>query len=333
MTLRQARWLKILAAGAVGSLLVVNLIAYQQAGAMMNFSRAGRRTERPENLGFLDKAKVLLCGVDLPRPRSDLPPSVLGPACRSVILPGTNGIRLGSWYCPSATNGPLVILFHGYGGEKTGVLPVAEAFQEMGCSVLLVDFRGSGDSSESYTTIGFLEAEDVICAIRYAQASLPDSGLVLYGHSMGAAAVLRAADSLGARPDAIIVESVFDNLLHTVERRFEAMKMPCFPAARLLVFWGGVRGGFNGFELAPERYAKGVDCPALFLHGAFDPRARLEDARRVFDAVPSARSGHLKRFKEFSASGHASGLAQSPGEWKETVDRFLTAAFRRQPGL
>jgi len=39
-------------------------------------------------------------------------------------------------------------------------------------SVLLVDFRGSGDSSEAYTTIGFDEAKDVAAVMR----------LVFYGN-------------------------------------------------------------------------------------------------------------------------------------------------------
>jgi hypothetical protein len=53
---------------------------------------------------------------------------------------------------------------------------------------------------------------------------------------MGAAAVLRAVARCGVQPDAIIVESVFDNMLNTVRHRFEAMGVPSFPGAQLLVF-------------------------------------------------------------------------------------------------
>jgi len=66
-------------------------------------------------------------------------------------MDGTNGIKLGAWYCPGQPGRPLVILFNGYGGEKSGTLPEAKALRDLGLAVLLVDFRGSGDSSESYT--------------------------------------------------------------------------------------------------------------------------------------------------------------------------------------
>jgi dipeptidyl aminopeptidase/acylaminoacyl peptidase len=87
------------------------------------------------------------------------------------------------------------------------MVPEARAFLDLGYSVMLVDFRGSGGSSESNTTVGFYEAEDVAAAVRYAQKQLPHSKLILYGGSMGAAAVLRAVANYNVQADAIIVES------------------------------------------------------------------------------------------------------------------------------
>jgi pimeloyl-ACP methyl ester carboxylesterase len=200
----------------------------------------------------------------------------------------------------------------------------ARAFLEMGLSVLLVDFRGSGDSSESYTTLGFREAEDVACAVRYAHDHLPHSQVILYGQSMGAAAILRAIHACGVQPDAIIVEAVFDRMLSTVRNRFRIMGVPSFPSAELLVFWGGRQAGFDGFSLNPVEYAASVRCPILFLHGAADPRARLEEARCVFAAVPAR-----KRFKEFPGIGHEASVARFPNEWKETVGQFLRDADRQ----
>ena len=135
---------------------------------------------------------------------------------------------------------------------------------------------------------------------------------------MGAAAVLRAVDHGGVRPDAIIVESVFDKMLNTVGHRFEAMGLPAFPGAQLLVFWGGFEAGFNGFAHNPVQYAANVRSPILFLHGADDPRAHLAEARRVFAAVPAP-----KWFKEFPGLGHEPAVVRFPNEWKETVGEFL----------
>src|SRR5205085_2544044 len=160
--------------------------------------------------------------------------------------------------------------------------------------------------------------EDVAAAVRYASAHFPHREVVLYGQSMGAAAILRAVNSCGVRPDAIIVEAVFDKMLNTVRHRFEAMGIPSFPSAELLVFWGGHQQGFNGFSHNPVQYAASVDCPILFLHATADPRAKIEEARRVFTAVPAQ-----KRFQEFPEIGHAAAVVHFPVEWKDTVGRFL----------
>ena len=229
-------------------------------------------------------------------------------------------MRLGAWYSSNQTNSPLVILFHGYGGEKTGALPEARKFLEMGFAVLLVDFRGSGDSSESYTTVGFDEAEDVEAVVRYARQQIAPPQLILYGQSMGAAAVLRAIQVYGIKPDAVIAEAVFDTMLNTVRNRFHAMRLPSFPSAELLIFWGGHQAGFNGFEHNPLDYAAGVRCPILFLHGDADPRAQLEQARRVFTAVRSSN----KQFKSFPGVGHVKGV--SPGEYDIYLDGWCDTA-------
>ena len=59
-------------------------------------------------------------------------------------------------------------------------------------------------------------------------------------------------------------------------------------------------------------------CPILFLHGTADPRAHIEEARRVFAAVSAP-----KRFKEFTAAGHEASVVRFPAEWNETVGQFL----------
>jgi alpha-beta hydrolase superfamily lysophospholipase len=316
----------------VAGSIAINILAYRHAYAMMHFTAGNPRTQEPEKLTLGQKVKVLLRGVNIPRPQTRASPLDLGPATRSLRLDDTNGITLGAWYCPGPAQSPLVILFHGYTSEKSGTLPEAKTFLEMGLSVLLVDFRGSGDSSESYTTVGFDEAEDVAAAVRYAHAYLPQRKVILYGQSMGAAAILRAVHSCGVQPDAIIVEAMFDRMLNTVRHRFEAMGVPSFLSAELLVFWGGRQAGFNGFGHNPVQYAASVDCPILFLHGAADPRAHIEEARRVFAVVHAP-----KRFREFPAIGHEASVVRFPGEWKEAVAHFLGevdgAASGRQPML
>lgn len=314
------RWLAVAAAAFTSGVVLLNLLAFRHAYAMTHYTTGSPRTGKPETLTFGQKLGVLFCGISLPRPEASVPLDPLGLPGRALDISCTNGIRLGAWYSPAEESNALVLLFHGYGGDKGALLREAVAFREIGFSVLLIDFRGSGASSASSTTIGYLEAEDVAESTRYAREHLAPSRVILYGQSMGAAAILRAVHSCGVRPDAIIAEAVFDTMLHTVCNRFRAMNLVPFPAAHVLVFWGGCQSGFNGFRHNPRDYASRVECPILFLHGEADPRARLEEARQVYAGVPG-----VKTFHSFPGIGHEPCLARFPGKWRKQVGEFLRA--------
>ena len=296
----------------------LNVLAYRHAYALLHYGTAGEHTHNAGALSLWRKAKVLLVGVNVPRPRGHGTPSTVGMPFREVTLSSTSTVQLGAWLCPKKDATTVVILFHGYASEKSTVLAEARQFYDLGCAVLMVDFRGSGKSSESYTTLGYDEAEDVAAAVAYARAQWPGSRRVLFGQSMGAAAVLRAVSQLGVKPDAIILESVFDTLLNTIRHRFASMGVPSFPSAELLVYWGGRQMGFDGFAHNPADYAANVTCPALILHGTGDARVPVEDARQVFEHL-----GGPKHFVEFSTVGHESCARHNQAQWRQAVGSFL----------
>ncbi len=194
----------------------------------------------------------------------------------------------------------------------------ARAFLGLGASVMLVDFRGSGGSSESYTTVGVHEEEDVAAALHSARLRLSHGNVLLFGRSMVAAAILRAVHSHAVQPDGVMLEAVFDSLVNTVRHRFRAMQVPTFPSAEFLVFRGGRQWGFDGFEHNPSAYAASVRCPVLLMHGARDSRVTLTEARRVFDAIAG-----IKEFVTFEQSGHESYLSNHANQWRSAVERFI----------
>src|SRR5262249_42456363 len=134
------------------------------------------------------------------------------------------------------------------------------------------------------------------------------------------AAVLRAVSVHALKPEALVLECPFDRLLTTVEARFDALGVPSFPAARLLVFWGGVQHGFDGFAHNPVDYAADVACPALVLHGEADRRVTVAQVQAIADRVPGRR-----RVVTFPGLGHQSYRAARPREWQRAVSDFLGA--------
>jgi pimeloyl-ACP methyl ester carboxylesterase len=281
---------------------------------MTQYVSGGERTAPPEDLTLLGKAAVLATGVRVPRPESELGPEALARDARDLRIESTDDVTLAVWYVDRGVSTPLVILFHGYAAEKSSLLPEARALLAMGASVMLVDFRGSGGSSADYTTVGVREADDVAAAMAYAMRSTRHRATILYGKSMGAAAILRSARVHGVAPDAVILEAVFDTLPHTVDNRFHAMGLPAFPASPLLVYWGGRQWGFDGAAHRPVDDARALHCTALVMHGTVDPRATLAEGRRVYDALPGP-----KTFLAFPGVGHASYLESDPDAWRAAV--------------
>jgi uncharacterized protein len=298
---------------------LLNALAYLHARAMTHYGPAGAGTARPESLTALQKVQVVLTGVTVPRPSAEgATPADVGLAFEVHRLAGQGEVELEAWYVPHSQARGLVLMFHGYAACKAALLPEAAAMHELGYALLLVDFRGSGGSGGSETTIGVLEGEDVARAVDYARAHWTELPLILYGQSMGAAASLRAVALCGVRPQALVLECPFDRLVHTVGNRFAAMGLPAFPGAHLLVFWGGVQHGFDGFAHNPVEYAAQVSCPVLLLHGALDRRVTEEQARAVHGAL-----GGPKELEVFEQAGHESYVARQPERWRQVVSRFL----------
>jgi len=183
---------------------------------------------------------------------------------------------------------------------------------------------GIGGSTGNETTLGVYEADDVRRAVEHSRPRAETTPLILYGKSMGSAAVLRAIAVKGVDPDAVIVECPFDRLLSTVANRFSAMGLPVFPFAHMLVFWGGVQHGMNGFTHNPVEYAASVRSPALLMHGSRDPRVSVAEVDSIFEKLAGE-----KQLVLFPQAGHESYLAVDAVRWNEAVDDFLESVVSR----
>lgn len=315
---RWGRWLGLV---LLLTVVALNLAAFMQAHAMTHYSAGGPRTTRPESLTPMERIVTVLTGVNVPRPANEHTPRDVGLDYDTAVISTGDGGHLEAWHISGSKSAAVVLMFSGYAESKESLLPAAVALNRLGYSTLLVDFRGVGGSSGDDTTLGIREARDVKVAFEYAHGQWPHSRLVLYGVSMGAAAVLRAVAHEDLDPDAIILESPFDSLLHTVRNRFDATGLPSFPAAELLVFWGGVQSGFDGFAHNPIDYASRVRCPTLLLYGDQDPRVTPAQSMAIYDHLGDGSS--YKQVVPFPGAGHEALVVDDPLLWGEYVGRFL----------
>lgn len=283
--------------------LTINIVAYLGAYVLTHFSSPGKLS------------------LGLSRPTSSKLPSDIELKYSTQRIPIGQTQWLETWFIPvrDAASKGTVILFSGNKSCKASqLLPPAQVFHDLGYDTLLVDFRGVGGSSGNTNTIGIQEAEDVILSMSYAQKSNRKHPLILYGVSMGSAAILKAVAHGKIYPDAIILEVPFAKLTNAVGSRVQAAHLPTFPLTELIVFWGGVQHGFNGFAHNPVEYASQVKCPTLILQGKLDRWTTAAEIDRIYENLHGS-----KQLNIFPTAGHDLLVTIDRERWKQSIDKFL----------
>ncbi|HYF66331.1 MAG TPA: alpha/beta fold hydrolase [Herpetosiphonaceae bacterium] len=316
-TNRWPRRRRRLGALALASFLAANAIACMQARALLRYGPPGENTPGIEALTFGQKLRTILLGAQVPRPENRRTPADLGWDYEVAAIDTAAG-PLEAWVLPGRPDGGVALLFHGYAASKESLLPAAAPFRARGYTAVLVDFHGSGGSAGASTSLGASEAGDVAAALDYARRIWPGRPLAVYGFSMGSAAAVRALAADPLAPDALILEAPFDRLLTTVGHRFTAMGLPAAPGAELLVFWGSLQAGFNGFAFNPVEDARRISSPTLLVHGADDPRVTADEVRSFAGALRGPSS-----FVDVAGVGHEPVSVADPAAWERIAGEFL----------
>lgn len=298
------------------AVLLVNAVAFFHAWKLTHFdASASRKIENAYGLSTGEKLGLVLTGADMPRPANKARPTL---PYQTVRLKSNKTIEC--WFIPRDSARGTVALFHGYGGEKSGMIDKAEVFHGLGYNTLLVDFMGAGGSEGVQTTIGFKEAEQVKTCVDYLQQR-GEKNIVLFGTSMGAAAIMKAMDDNDLPVRSLVLECPFSTMLQTVKNRFAMMGAPSFPLAHVLVFWGGALNGFNAFDHDPADYAKDITIPTLLLWGEKDDRVKREETDEIF-----AHLAGPKKLCTYPEAGHENYLVKYREQWTGDVAQFLNAS-------
>ena len=232
----------------------------------------------------------------------------------------SGGLRLRAWLAEADAARPAVVLVHGLGDRLESQADSGALLHRRGHTVLLLDLRAHGGSEGRYCTLGGLEREDVRAGLaELRRLGHGRAGFVLFGVSMGAVAVLRAA---AADPDvrAVVAEAPFDDYRATMAhhaRLYYGLPawLPLVPATIAVAEW---RAGFDADDVSAVAAARATRAALLLIVDGDDPRMPEAVVRRVFDAHAGAKA-------LWTASGapHA-GAGNAPGYW-ETVLGFLAA--------
>ncbi|MCA1596009.1 MAG: alpha/beta hydrolase, partial [Chloroflexi bacterium] len=247
-------------------------------------------------------------------PRRDVSetPADRGLPFEQITLEPAPGARIYGWLVPHALPRAVVLYLEGNGGNRASRLGHIEMLREMGCSVVIVDYQGYGESR------GHPTEESVYRDARAARAfiaSRPETGdlpLVLYGESLGGAVATMLARE--AAPSALIVDHGFTSMPEMVDRVCRGI-----PASRFC------RSRFD--SISNLRHYHG---PVLITHGDADALIPHAHGERLF-----AAANEPKRFFSIPGAPHEHNeVLRIGGEnYRNCIREFLDEALARSGSL
>jgi len=297
--------------------VLLNMVTAFHAYKFTHFYDANEvAPKKNANKGKWDITKEILFGINaVKRPNSIQADT----SFETIQLVAEDKTNIEGWYFKTgnAVKG-TVVMFHGHGGTKSGVVNEAAEFRKMGYHTFLIDFRAHGNSGGNTCTIGYDEAEEVQLAYNFIKGK-GEKNMVLWGISMGAAAISKAMNDYPLQPSKIILEMPFGSILEAAEGRIKMMGLPPQPLATLITFWGGAEHGFWAFNMKPSAYATKITIPTLLQWGKNDPRVSKSETDLIYQHLPAA-----KKLVVYESCGHESLCKKENSKWVMTVNNFLT---------
>jgi len=201
---------------------------------------------------------------------------------RQARFSAADQVTLRGWYVPSR-NRAAVVLCHGWGAQRSALLPEARALAAHGYGVLLFDWRGHGESGGARTTWGVDEQRDLEAALAFvmSQPDVDPLRVGALGFSMGGMVVAQVAER-DPRLRAVVLEGAFSSLED--EMRHDEGKWKWWSGA-VAVWTLRLAGVAVDRERPIDNLRRLSPRPLLIVAGSADADLPLAVARRMFAAA------------------------------------------------
>jgi pimeloyl-ACP methyl ester carboxylesterase len=228
-----------------------------------------------------------------------------------------DGEELGAWSIAGQPDRPVVLLLHGYRGCRRDCLAQAELLAEVGCPSLLISLRAHGDSTGEFNDVGYSAQRDVIAAVGWLEDRYPGRPIIIWGQSMGAAAAVFAARSLGERVQGYILECLYKDLRTAVRNRlaiYLPLGLSSVAYAGMAVVTPLVLADVDSISPLEAAPAIPASVPVLVMAGSADRRATLAEAQAIHERIAS--HAHLVIIP---GADHARLFQTDPATYREAV--------------
>ncbi len=230
-----------------------------------------------------------------------LTPAQFGLPFENVSLSARDGVSLHGWYVPvtKAEARGTVLFLHGNAGNISHRIDSLQMFHRMGFSVLIIDYRGYGQSGGAPSEQGtYLDAG---AAWRHLveERRVPPCRIVLFGESLGGAIAAKLARE--QKPAALVIASSFTSVPDLAQHIY-----PYLP-----VRW------LARFQYDTLAALRGIEVPVLIAHSPDDEIVPFSHGLKLYEAVQAP-----KQFLELSG-GHNEGFIFMRQSWIDALSVFL----------
>ena len=244
---------------------------------------------------------------------------------RDVEISATDGATLRAWDVrPSKFNSKAIILFHGVGDNRLGMLSYAELFLRHGYEVVLPDARAHGLSGGDIVSYGLRESSDISRWVDWLHAERQPFCIYGFAESMGAGTLLQSLHS-ESRFCAVVAESPFSTFREIAYDRFGQFfhggdwigRIPLRPIVEASFYYAKWKYKLDLRTISPERAVVSTTVPILLIHGFADGNIPIHHSRSI------AAHNNAVVLWEVPNADHCGAFSVAPVEFEQrTVDFF-----------
>jgi len=249
-----------------------------------------------------------------------------------ISFQSTDGLPLTAWLIRGDREAPVIILCHDLGESKSVFLDAAVPLQRAGYNLLLIDFRGHGESGGKGSTLGTDERYDVLGAIDLLRTrrDLNPDRIGIWGVGMGAyAAVLAAAE----RKE--VVALALDSLYPDVQTYLDRVLFRGVPpgASRITRYASVFYGPYFQWKTTKGMAAQAVqqlsDRNLLFIVSRAIPESVVV-GREFYASLPEGGQAD-KNLLELGTSGTSDLYAEDKRKYEEGITGFFHSYLPVRP--
>ena len=217
-------------------------------------------------------------------------------------------IRLHALYAANADpKAPLMLFLHGarqYLGRSVFRI---EQMRELGFSVLAIDYRGFGASTDELPSESGV-VEDAAAAWRWLGERQPDSPRYVFGHSLGGAIAVQLAARLADEPQAVAPRGVIvEGTFTSIRDMFGTFKYGWLPISMLIT------ERFDSLSTVPR-----IKAPLLVVHGSDDSLVPSRFGRLLYERATAA-----KRFLLIEGGTHTTTSWRGAEQYRAALREFF----------